>query len=190
MLIKINLSSRPFYNRLFIYSLYVVLISTTVVFSLYNGIYLGEYLIKSNALKKIIDRQKVKLQMADSTITSVFQLIKQMRLKEQDREIGFANSLISQRTFSWSNMLNNFERLLPAQVMMFSISPQMQKGNIKIEIAVASYYYDEILSFINNLEEAPDFSAVYPLREMNEQEETGMINLVIEMDYHPQNRNR
>ena len=83
-------------------------------------------------------------------------------------------------------MLNSLEKLLPPQVMMISISPRLLKNRIKVELSVASDYYEEILRFIKNLEESPDFSGIYPVREMNKQEETEMITLIIEGDYHPQ----
>jgi len=185
MIIKINLSSKPFYNRALTYTLYIVLIISALGYSFYNGVYLIDYLKRSKSLEAKIAQHRRGFQRAENTVNAVLKQVERSRIKKKGKEIVFANSLISRRMFSWSEMLNSLEKLLPPQVMMISVSPRLLKDRIKVELSVASDYYEEILRFIKNLEESPDFSGIYPIREMKEQEETGMITLVMEGDYHP-----
>ncbi len=185
MLIKVNLSTKPFYNRLLIASIYIGLIAATLLFSVYNGYHSFSYIAKSKALKSKIAQHNSEIKKAEMKLDRILRQIKRKKQKKQEAEIVFINTIIDRRTFSWCEMLSIFEKLLPPKVMMLSISPKMEVEGIIIELSIASDHYAELLKFINNLEKSPHFSDVFPLRELNEQYETDMVTLQIEAGYHP-----
>jgi Tfp pilus assembly protein PilN len=166
-------------------SIYIGLIVATLIFSIYNGYHLFNYIAKSKALKSKITQHNSEIRKAEMKLDRILRQIKQKKQKKQEAEIIFINTLIDRRTFSWCEMLSICEKLLPPKVMMLSISPKMEEKGIVIELSVASDNYEELLEFINNLEKSPHFSDVFPLRELNEQYETDMITLQVEAGYHP-----
>ncbi len=75
-----------------------------------------------------------------------------------------ANTIIGQRLFSWTDLLNRLESTLPDNVRITALRPIVARdGTIRVTMTVDAQGVDDIEQFMANLEETTDFSDVFPL---------------------------
>ncbi len=72
-----------------------------------------------------------------------------------------ANRLIDQRAFSWTDLFNRFERTLPGDVRIASVTPQVdQQGRMLVAVSVQSRRVEDLDAFILALEKTGAFRDV------------------------------
>jgi Tfp pilus assembly protein PilN len=71
---------------------------------------------------------------------------------------AFINSLIDRRSFPWTKIFMDLEKVLPAGVRVISLAPKMDKGEVKLDLVIGAASDATKLQFLNALEAAPDFS--------------------------------
>ena len=78
---------------------------------------------------------------------------------------AFLNSIIDARSFDWTRMFMDLERILPAGVRVISIEPKQEKGRIQVKLRIGASNYDAKLKFQQGLEGSRVFSEVRELSE-------------------------
>jgi Tfp pilus assembly protein PilN len=73
---------------------------------------------------------------------------------------AFLNSLIGQRSFPWTKIFMDLEKILPAGVRVVNISPRLVNGKAQVEITVGAATDEGKIKFIEALEKSPAFSNV------------------------------
>lgn len=74
---------------------------------------------------------------------------------------AFLNALITERSFPWTKMFMDLEKILPPGVRVVSIAPQMDKeGNVRVSLVVGATGDEEKLKFLESLGSSPVFSDV------------------------------
>jgi type IV pilus assembly protein PilN len=80
----------------------------------------------------------------------------------QNREIAdrsaFLNGLIARRSFSWTQLFMELERIMPARLHVTSIAPALNPRNeIEIHMVVGGDARDQALELVRRLEDSPSF---------------------------------
>ena len=78
---------------------------------------------------------------------------------------AFINSIIDARSFNWTQMFMDLERILPNGVRVISIEPKQQQGHVEVKLSVGATSDEAKLKFQRALEESKVFTQV---RELNE----------------------
>src|ERR1700682_5583127 len=73
---------------------------------------------------------------------------------------AFLNSLIDGRSFNWTQMFMDLERILPGGVRLVSIEPRQAKGPVEVKLTVGASSDDAKLKFLRALEESHQFSDI------------------------------
>jgi type IV pilus assembly protein PilN len=73
---------------------------------------------------------------------------------------AFLNSLIDGRSFNWTQMFMDLERILPGGVRLVSIEPRQNKGRVEVKLTVGASSDDAKLKFLRALEESHQFSEI------------------------------
>jgi|SRR5580700_10331160 type IV pilus assembly protein PilN len=76
-----------------------------------------------------------------------------------DRSV-FLNSIIDARSFNWTLMFMDLERVMPGGVRLISIQPQQVKGHVLVKLRVGASDEEAKLKFIRALESSKEFSGV------------------------------
>ncbi len=78
----------------------------------------------------------------------------------------FLNNLIEQRTFPWTRMFADLERILPPGVRVVSIAPQMdKKGRVKVVLVVGAANDEQKMKFLTSMVSSRAFSNVQVTQE-------------------------
>jgi len=73
---------------------------------------------------------------------------------------AFLNSIIDARSFNWTRMFMDLERVLPGGVHVVSVEPKQSEGHVELKLTVGATSEEAKLKFIHALEESREFSEV------------------------------
>lgn len=73
---------------------------------------------------------------------------------------AFLNSLIDQRSFPWTKIFTDLEKVLPPGVRVVSIAPKMEKGQVEVKLVVGAASDKSKVDFLKALQASPAFSQV------------------------------
>ena len=83
----------------------------------------------------------------------------------------FLNNLIEQRTFPWTKMFADLEKILPPGVRVVSISPQMdKKGRVKVMLVISAVNDEQKMKFLRAMVSSPAFSDMQVTQESRPQQ--------------------
>ncbi len=94
----------------------------------------------------------------------------------------FLNSLIDQRTFPWTKIFTDLEKVLPTGVRVVSIAPQMRKGEVDVKLAVGATSTASANAFLKALQVSPAFSQMRVSDETRAQGADQQDKLLIQLD--------
>lgn len=72
----------------------------------------------------------------------------------------FLNSLIDQRSFPWTKIFLDLEKVLPEGVRVLSIAPKMENGRVDVKLVIGALDDRSKLAFLDQLQKSPAFSDV------------------------------
>jgi type IV pilus assembly protein PilN len=72
----------------------------------------------------------------------------------------FLNSIIDARSFNWTQMFMDLERLLPGGVRVVSIEPHQAKGHIEVKLTIGADTDEAQLKFLHALEGSKVFTSI------------------------------
>jgi len=184
--ITINLASRPFRNEALFYFIYAMAVVAVVGLSFYNWLNYVYYADNSREIKEDILQKEVALRRQQHELSYYEHAFEPQNVEELRSLVDFINRIINRRIFSWTELFNQFENLMPSRIMMVSIAPIVEEGMIRINLRLMGDGYPNILNLIENLEQSPVFFSVYPTME-GEKEHQGVkrIDFKLQLDYLP-----
>jgi hypothetical protein len=92
-----------------------------------------------------------------------------------------ANSLIDQRTFSWTAFFNRIESTLPPDVMLTSVRPSVKDGETHVTMGVLGRRAEDIDEFMEKLEATGAFREIVPATQ--DRTEERLYRVMIESVY-------
>ena len=74
----------------------------------------------------------------------------------------FLNELIERKTLSWTHVLEDLEKVMPARVHLVSIHPALDEGNqLTLRLVVAGDSRDKALELVRRMEDSGRFTQTY-----------------------------
>jgi type IV pilus assembly protein PilN len=160
MRIRLNLSTKPLetHRRFIAGSGVVGFVGVIVFLSLGWHVYLAR---KANAEMRAksgkIQQQVAELGQQRTALAEFFASEENAKLHDR---ADFINSLIDARSFNWTLMFMDLEKVLPGGVRVISIEPKQEKGRIEVKLLVGAVSDEAKLKLIKALEESGSFKHV------------------------------
>ncbi|MEW5977022.1 MAG: PilN domain-containing protein [Acidobacteriota bacterium] len=163
--ININLASKPFVNHrkflLIAGSLLVVLASV----SLWNYFQYRTHRELHGDIYTRLEKDRREIDRLGRELGSVIERLSRAENGDFLDVVSYVNVLINRRTFSWTQLLNDLETLIPAGVQVVSLKPKILEQGVGIEITVNSRTGEDMIGFISRLETSGKFDQVTPIME-------------------------
>jgi|SRR5580692_342883 type IV pilus assembly protein PilN len=181
MKVRLNLATKPLetHRKFIAGSTAVGLVAAIVFLSLGWHVYLAR---KANAEMRAksasIDRQVADLQRQRAALEHFFALDENARLHDR---ASFINSLIDARSFNWTMMFMDLEKVLPAGVRVISIEPKQEKGRIEVKFMIGATSDDAKLKLIQALEESKTFTHIELVAETHPTSGTSSDSIIVEL---------
>ena len=100
----------------------------------------------------------------------------------------FLNELIERKSFSWTRVLEDLEKVMPARVHLVSINPELDEDNqLSLKMSVAGDSRDRAIELARRMEDSRRFSKTYIETETSGPPSTGdPIQFMIHAIYVPE----
>ncbi|HUQ87911.1 MAG TPA: hypothetical protein VM096_10155 [Vicinamibacterales bacterium] len=160
-MLRNNLSTRPFYNERGVRTGLATLAALALGLTLFNAYEIIRLQGQSrDARQTIAQNEAQSIQMRDKAQV-IRRSIDKEKLALVQIAAGEANALIERRTFSWTELLNQFQATLPPDVRIAGVMPQSDnEGRRLVQISVFSKRVEDLEEFMDALEKTGAFSGV------------------------------
>jgi Tfp pilus assembly protein PilN len=182
--INTNLSTRPFYNNQAVSFWLLLLLLTVVSATLFNAWRILHYSQSDSALATQASNDAAKAAAARQAAAKLRGSVDSRQVALVSVEAQKANDLIDRRTFSWTDLLNQFEQTLPADVRITSVRPQVKDDRtVRLGVSAVGRSVSDINQFMENLEETQAFAQLLVRDERMTEE--GLLEVTLEANYSP-----
>jgi type IV pilus assembly protein PilN len=182
MRVRLNLATKPLVaHRKFVAGAGVVGAIAAIVFlSLGWHVYLAR---KANAEMRAksakILQQMADLQQQRASLEHFFNLDENRNLHDR---AAYINSLIDARSFNWTLMFMDLEKVLPAGVRVVSIEPKQVKGRIEVKFVIGATSDEAKLKFLKALEDSKTFTNIQLVATQYPTSGTNVDHIVVELN--------
>ena len=183
-MLRTNLSTRPFYNERGVRAGIGALVLLALGLTVFNAVEIVRLRVASRDGRETVARNEASAVEMRDKARVIRQSIDRTRLDAVQVAAQEANALIDRRTFSWTELLNQFESTLPPDVRIGSVAPQFDKdGRRLVQISVFSRRIEDVETFMDALEKTGAFSGVLP--RSDRPDDDGTIRTELQAYYHP-----
>ena len=184
-MLRTNLSTRPFYNIRAVQAVLGACVAIVILFTMFNVI----SLVRLAASQRSLGARAVQAQNdATKLRADAARVRSQVDAKELEVVSGAAReakSIIEMRSFSWTDLLAQFEKTLPENVRITAVQPRVEKdGRFVIGMRVEARQIGDLEKFLDDLEMTGAFHNVLTTDE--QATDDGLLEAVIEGLYVPQ----
>lgn len=166
-----NLSSRPFYNERLVSAGLALVAIAALALTAFNVSTLYSLSARRSALKAQISVDIGNAQQIARAATRLQQTVQAATLVQLAESTQEANTLIDQRTFSWTNFLGYIEKTMPNDVRLVAVAPRIERGRFKVTMAVVGKRWEDIQQFVEGLYGTGAFlDAIAKATERNEED--------------------
>jgi hypothetical protein len=184
-MLRTNLSTRPFYNERGVRAGLAALFALALGLTLFNAIEIIRLQGQSRDSRETIARNEAQAVGVREKARVIRRSIDRAKLDAVQVAASEANALIDRRTFSWTELLNYFERTLPPDVRISGVMPQSDEaGRRLVQISVYSRRVEDVEEFMDALEKTGAFSGVLP--RSDRPDDDGTIRTELQAYYTPQ----
>lgn len=165
MRVRLNLATAPLENnRRFLLGASLLGISALVLFVLLARQAYRDWRESSEIRAETAELQSQMRELRDAR-GDLERSFKRPEARRTVERAAFLNGMIEQRSFPWTRIFMDLERLLPEGVRVVSIAPQMKDGRVEVKLVVGATSDGARLEFLKTLEGAKEFTGVQVLSE-------------------------
>jgi type IV pilus assembly protein PilN len=182
--LHLNLASRPYRNYRPVWLVAAALAVASVIFLVNNAQTAYHYFVNTETTRAEIDRLQRESTEESRKAKQIQDQIRRFDRKALNTQSKFINAQIAERAFSWSELLDQLERVVPTDVRLVSLDPNISDdGKTHLRMTCVAKSPRALPTLIQRLQGDPHFLRPFPKSE--ETREDGLQQFTIETDYHP-----
>lgn len=183
-MIKGNLATRPFYNERAVHVWLLVIAIAVATATVFNVGQMIRYSRSDTELAREAANDEARARELGADAARLRATVDTKQIERASLEARQANELIDRRTFSWTELWNQFEATLPPNVRITSFRPRLDdRRGIVVTVTLIARGVDDVLQFMDNLENTGAFPEIFPPSERTNEE--GQLETVLESVYVP-----
>lgn len=182
MILRTNLATRPFYNTRAVRGVVALLSAVVIAIALFNVIQFIRLSARERTLGARADQAETEAAGLRGQAAQIRAQIDPKDLASVSAEAREANAIIDRRAFSWTELLTQFEKTLPADVRITAVQPHVeQNGDFVVSMLVQARRIEDLDGFMDSLEKRSSF---HDVRQKEEQtNDQGLIEAVVDATY-------
>ncbi|MCC7242910.1 MAG: hypothetical protein IT180_13370 [Acidobacteria bacterium] len=179
---RANLSTRPFYNERPVRAVLGLVAAAVIALTAFNAVQVLRLQSRGAEVQGQAEAAERDAAGQRAEAARIRRTINREQLAAVQTAALEANQLIDRRAFSWTDLFNRFERTLPPEVRIASVTPQVdQAGRFLVAVTVVSRRVEDLDGFIDALEQTGAFREV--LSRQEEAQDDGTLRSVIQGYY-------
>ena len=159
-MLRSNLSTRPFYNERRVHLAAAIVALIVVAFTAWNVTRLVTLSARRAELRTQSSSDESRAQQLRAQAEAMEKSVDQSALMRVAASAREANAIVNRRTFSWTTFFNRLEETLPPSVMLTSVAPQVENGQVIVTMFVLARRVEDVDDFMVKLEGAGAFKDV------------------------------
>lgn len=180
----LNLATRPYRDYRPVYAVVVAASLLTAILLLNNVDTYYRYTQETRTTRARIAELERRTTDEKRTADQLSKRVATVNLKSLNAEAKYVNTQIAERAFSWSELLDQLETVLPRSVRVNTLAPAFDKsGAVRLSLACSSKSPDGLIDTINGLNRASHFSKPFPTN--TQTDDSGVTRFSIGVDYLP-----
>lgn len=182
--LHLNLASQPYRDYRPVYAVVVVMSLLIAVLMLNNIDTYYRYKTETKTTRTTIATLETQAEQERTRAAAADNQLRSFDLTALGNETHFINAQLAERAFSWSELLDRLEDVLPRDVRITNISPAFQpNGLVHLEMTFDAKAPDGMLAVITNLQKNRQFVNPFPHNET--QSEKGGYSFTVGVDFKP-----
>ena len=183
-MIRANLSTRPFYNERAVQLWLLVLALVVAAATMFNVARVIRYSRTDTELATQASRDEARAAELRAEGARLRGSVDLKEIELASTEARQANALIDRRTFSWTDLLNQFETTFPDNVRVTAVKPDLdEKGGLVLSINVVARSVNDVDELIGNLEATGFFTQIFSTQDHFNVD--GMLEAALQGHYMP-----
>jgi hypothetical protein len=181
--LHLNLASRPYRDYRAVYAV-VVVVSLLIAFMLLNNIETAyRYARDTRTTREKITRVEQQTETETRRAAEAEQRLRTVNVKALADQAQFVNARLAERAFSWSELLDRLERVLPDDVRIDSVSPSFAKdGTVHLTLQAMGKTDQGMVHTLDRLNLDSRFANAFPTSESKGKDG---YRFAIGVDYRP-----
>ena len=158
MILNVNLATDPFatHRRFRVFSAALGAVAAVVCFALAWRVYVlwkaeTAFRTESAAVSKEMEALTAQREQLD-------RFFSEPENSKLDDRASFINTIIDAKSFNWTNMFMDLERIVPIGVHVISIEPKQVNGQVSVKLTIGAADDDAKGKFLHALEQSSVFS--------------------------------
>lgn len=158
MILNVNLATEPFatHRRFRVFSAALGAVAVVVCFALAWRVYVlwkaeTAFRTESAAVLKEMEALTAQREQLD-------RFFSEPENSKLDDRASFINTIIDAKSFNWTNMFMDLERIVPIGVHVISIEPKQMNGQVSVKLTIGAADDDAKGKFLHALEQSSVFS--------------------------------
>ena len=181
--LHLNLASQPYRDYRPVYAVVVVMSLLIAVLMLNNVDTYYRYKTETKTTRATIAKLEAQAEQEKGRATAADNQLRSFNLAALGNETHFINARLAERAFSWSELLDRLEDVLPKDVRLLNITPAFQPNQyVHLEMSFDAKTTDGMLATITNLQKNKQFANPFPHNES--QTEKG-FSFTVGVDFKP-----
>lgn len=159
-MLRTNLSTRPFYNERRVHLAAGIVALIVVAFTAWNVTRLVTLSARRGELRTQSQADEASAADLRARAAALERSVDTPALMAVAASAREANAVISRRAFSWTTFFNRLEETLPAGVMLQSVAPQIEDGDVIVTMVVVARRVEDVDDFMLKLEGSGAFTDI------------------------------
>jgi Tfp pilus assembly protein PilX len=158
--LKTNLSTRPFYNERGIHMAVALVALVVIAFTVWNVARLVTLTSRRSTLSSASAADEQAAADLRARADALERSVDAVALGVVAAEAREASGIVDGRAFSWTAFFNRLEETLPPGVMLASVAPSVDRGEVTVSMVVVARRAEDVDDFMERLEASGAFAGV------------------------------
>lgn len=161
--IHLNLAARPYRDHRPLYAV-VVVVSLLIAFLMLNNIdTYYRYVRETRTTRSDIAALEAEMEQERRRAEVSAAQMRQIDLPRLSQQTKFVNAQLAERAFSWSELLDRLESVVPADVRILSVAPTfLDNGLVSLSLSGEAKTADGMTSLLVRLQRSQHFANAFP----------------------------
>ena len=181
-----NLAARPFLNTRPVWAVTAAAVAIAVVV---GGLLLGSHFVSNRALAEeiaAINDLQAAHDALDREVRAAARGLDRVPWKSLGARIDATNSILREHRFSWLDLLQDLEEVLPYDVRLVKVAPKIEADRVQLSLDAVCRTREALLELLDNLVADPRFAEPTPKSEtLPEGSESAGYELTLTVIYFP-----
>ena len=180
-----NLATRPFLNPR---PVWIVTAIAGVAAAILLAADLRLFLVADRALDDDMARRDALLarhELLETQVRKDVAALERLPWRSLTHRVEATNLILREHSFSWLEMLDDIERIMPYDVRLTRISPGVGTDEVTLSLALVAHNREAMLQLLDNLIADPRFSDPTPSMEASPEETSADYAMNLRVNYHP-----